>query len=62
MKEYRAKLSSRFGQPDIVVFLDPATPLGFDWLSAYFESEAAKGVIFRSNETLQIGWMTLTLR
>ncbi|WP_206957303.1 immunity protein Imm33 domain-containing protein [Trinickia acidisoli] len=62
MRDYRTNVRSGNVHPDIVVAVDPELDVGTQWLLDFFESEIRRGVVFRSGQTVQIGWMVSMLK
>jgi hypothetical protein len=50
------------GHADIAVAMRPEFAGGADWLLGYFENEIRKGVVFRADQTVQIGWSIVLLK
>lgn len=62
MTDYRTNFRTAYGHPDIVVSVDPEFDVGTEWLLGFFESEVRRGVVFKSGQTVQIGWMVSMLK
>jgi hypothetical protein len=52
----------RFSHPEMSIPLEPRGGFSADWLIEYFETEVSKGRVFKSGETVQIGWGLVLLR
>lgn len=52
---HRTSGCRRFSHPEISISVDRRAP-DVDWLINSFETEVAKGRVFRAGETVQIGW------
>jgi hypothetical protein len=62
MRDHRSNFQDIYNHPNIVVSLSVDLDSGADWLLAYFESEIQRGITFRADETVQIGWMIVKLK
>jgi hypothetical protein len=62
MIEYRTSSCHRFGHPDIIAAIDESSHLDPSWLTSFFDDGVANGKVFRTNETVQIGWMLTSLK
>ena len=62
MPDYRTKVGSQFGQQEISINLSDESGIGPDWLLEFFEQSIKKGVRFKPDETVQIGWMLTVLK
>ncbi len=62
MKEFRLHLRDKYGHPDVVVWMNENMRSGADWILGFFESAVLGGGKFQHDETVQIGWMIVTLR
>lgn len=60
MIELRIQQGGRL--PDIICMLTSDSQLKPDWLIQYFEESISKGVVFCSEETVQVGWGMLLLK
>ena len=61
MVKFKTKSCERFGQPEIVLWLDDEARMEPRWILDYFQDAAALGKRFRAGETVQIGWMVTKL-
>ncbi|WGS54629.1 hypothetical protein LFL96_26850 [Paraburkholderia sp. D15] len=61
MKNYRTNFPRNYGHPDIVLALNLGLDAQAKWLLSYFEDEIQRGVVFRPDETVQIGWTLVKL-
>jgi hypothetical protein len=62
MIEYKTKFCHQFSQKEIVVSIDSQSGLDPSWLISFFETSVAEGKRYKSNETVQVGWMVLILK
>ena len=61
MEQHRGHFRDAFNHPDILVAMDGAFASGAQSILSYFENEIRRGTVFRSGETIQIGWMIVSL-
>ena len=62
MQKYIFDFRSTYNHPDFVVYLNEATSPMVDWLSDYFARRIKAGIVFHAGDTIQVGWMLLTLK
>ena len=62
MEKYRLEFRSIYNHPNLIVLLSSATASMSTWLSDYFATKIRAGTVFRSGNTIQVGWMILILR
>jgi hypothetical protein len=62
--EYRTTQCTAHGHPEFTIVFRRELPVpGLEkMLLSYFESAVAKGTVFKSGQTVQIGWATLRLK
>ena len=58
----KSSFRAQYHHPDIVVSMDSNLELGASAIHAYFEDQIRQGAVFRSGETVQIGWMIVLLK
>ena len=61
METHRGHFQEHYGHPDVLVSANPTYRSGAEWVLGYFEQQIRSGVVFRSGENVQIGWMTAVL-
>lgn len=61
MTEYRTTSLGQFGHPELVVDISPEYTSFLQWFFSYFENKIKNGGVFRSGQTVQIGWMVVKL-
>jgi hypothetical protein len=62
MTEYKTKGCHQFGHKEIVVSFDSQSGLDPTWLVRFLEKSVAEGKRYKSDETIQVGWMVLLLK
>jgi len=62
MTDLKSNFRERFRHPDIVVSMPSGPEFGVKSILSYFEDEIRQGTVFRSGETVQMGWMLLMLK
>ncbi len=61
MERHRGYFLERYGHPNISVDAGSAYRAGAEWIVNYLEEQIRGGTVFRSGETIQIGWLTVLL-
>ena len=61
MTEYRTTSLGQFGHPELVVDISSEYTSFLQWFFSYFENKIKNGGVFRSGQTVQIGWMVVKL-
>ena len=62
MSEYRTKIGSKFGHKEISFALNDHSGIDPSWLINHFETSIAIGKCYKSDETIQVGWMFVLLK
>lgn len=62
MSDYRLSLRTTHNHPDIIVSLEDGLDFGVEWLFDYFKNAIENGGEFKSDQTVQIGWMIVKLQ
>lgn len=62
MTEMKSYFQGKHGHPDIVVSMPSGPDFGAAPILSYFEDAVWQGTVFRTGETVQMGWMMLMLK
>jgi hypothetical protein len=62
MTAHRTSMLHKLGHPEVSVTLSEHIQMDVRWLLSFFETEVQNGRRFNSLETIQIGWMVVTLK
>lgn len=62
MSDFRSDFRDRYHHPNIVVSLDENLKFAAPSIRSYFEDQIRQGVVFRTGQTAQIGWMIVMLK
>ncbi|WP_321839592.1 immunity protein Imm33 domain-containing protein [Paraburkholderia bannensis] len=62
MTEMKSHFQGKHGHPDIVVSMPSGPDFGAAPILSFFEDAVRQGRVFRAGETVQMGWMMLTLK